>query len=106
MACAVAVAALDVLESERLVERSREMGAYFLEKLQWLKNPLIREVRGKGLFIAIELNTPARPYCEQLMKFGLLCKETHMTNIRLTPPLVISRAELDWAFEKIQQVLG
>ncbi len=106
LACAVAVAAMDVLESERLVEKSREMGDYFLQRLQHLQNPRIKEVRGKGLFIAIELDAPARPYCEQLLKLGLLCKETHNTNIRLTPPLVISKAELDWAFGKIQQVLG
>ncbi len=105
LACAVAIAALDVLEAERLALRSQEMGAYFLAKLKALQSPLIKEVRGKGLFIAIELNVSARPYCEQLMKLGLLCKETHKTNMRLTPPLIVSQADLDWAYDRIRQVL-
>lgn len=106
LACAVASAALDVLETEHLVERSQKLGAYFLAKLKSLKTPLIKEVRGKGLFIAIELTVPARPYCEQLMKCGLLCKETHKNNIRLAPPLIISQSDLDWAFEKLHLVLN
>ncbi len=106
LACAVAISALDVMENEHLVERSQQLGAYFLAKLKSLQSPLIRDIRGQGLFIAIELTVPARPYCEQLMKKGLLCKETHETNIRLTPPLIVSQTELDWAYEKIAQVLG
>lgn len=105
LACAVAIAALEVLESEHLIQRSQELGEYFLQKLKTLHNPLIKDVRGKGLFIAVELALPARPYCERLMEQGVLCKETHKTTIRITPPLVISQAELDWAFDRIRQTL-
>lgn len=106
LGCAVAVAALEVLEEEGLVERSLELGAYFMEKLKEIKNPHIKEVRGKGLFIGLELDTEARPYCEKLKTLGLLCKETHDTTIRFAPPLVISKEELDWAIERIKQVLA
>lgn len=105
LGCAVAVAAMEVLEDEGLVQRSLELGAYFMEKLQEIHNPLIAEIRGRGLFIGLELKTAARPYCEQLKELGLLCKETHETTIRFAPPLVISKEELDWALERIRQVL-
>ncbi|MDQ0340991.1 ornithine--oxo-acid transaminase [Caldalkalibacillus uzonensis] len=105
LACAVAVAALDVLEEERLAERSLELGNYFQEKLRQIKSSVIKEVRGRGLFIGVELYNPARPYCEQLKEEGLLCKETHETVIRFAPPLVISKEELDWALERIYKVL-
>jgi ornithine--oxo-acid transaminase len=105
LGCAVAVAALDVLIDEKLVDRSRELGAYFMEKLKEIRNPLIKEIRGRGLFIGLELKTAARPYCEQLKELGLLCKETHETTIRFAPPLVITKEELDWAIERIKQVL-
>lgn len=106
LACAVAVAALNVLEHEDLVNRSRRQGEQFLALLKQLSNPLIKEVRGKGLFMAIELSVPARPYCEKLMELGLLCKETHGNIIRLTPPLIIEPAEIRWAYQRIAQVLG
>jgi len=105
LACAVARAALRVLVEEKLVERSAELGAYFLAKLQSLRSPLIREVRGRGLWIGIDLNTEARPYCEALKEQGILCKETHARIIRIAPPLVIRREEIDWAFERFQKVL-
>jgi ornithine--oxo-acid transaminase len=105
LACAVARAALRVLVEEKMVERSAELGAYFLEKLQRMQNPILREVRGKGLWIGIELNIAARPYCEALMREGILCKETHDTVIRIAPPLIISRAEIDWACERIKRVI-
>ncbi|RHW42868.1 ornithine--oxo-acid transaminase [Neobacillus notoginsengisoli] len=105
MACAVSIAALDVLVDEKLAERSLELGEYFMEKLKEISNPRIKEVRGKGLFIGVELTEPARKYCEQLKEDGLLCKETHETVIRFAPPLVISKEELDWAIERIQKVL-
>lgn len=105
MACAVSIAAIDVLLDEKLPERSLELGNYFIEKLKEINNPAIKEVRGKGLFIGVELHEPARKYCEQLKEEGLLCKETHDTVIRFAPPLVITKEELDWAIEKIKKVL-
>ncbi|CAM4211661.1 ornithine--oxo-acid transaminase [Paenibacillus alkaliterrae] len=104
LSCAVAIASLEVIESERLAERSSRLGEYFLAKLAALKHPDIVQIRGRGLFIAIELSVPARTYCERLMKLGLLCKETHDYVIRLAPPLIITDAEIDWAFERIQAV--
>ena len=106
LAAAVARAALQVIVDEGLVERSDELGRYFLEKLRTLKSPLIKEVRGRGLWIGVELHGAARPYCEQLKEMGMLCKETHDHVIRLAPPLVISREEIDWAFEQLQKVLA
>ncbi|RID88840.1 ornithine--oxo-acid transaminase [Mesobacillus zeae] len=106
IACAVSIAALDVLVDEGLAERSREMGEYFTGKLREIDNPLINEIRGRGLFIGVELNEPARKYCEQLKEEGLLCKETHDTVIRFAPPLVITREELDWAIERIKKILS
>ena len=106
LGCAVSVAALEVLEDEQLAQRSLELGNYFQEKLKEIDNPLIKEVRGKGLFIGVELSEPARPYCEKLKEEGLLCKETHDTVIRFAPPLVISREDLDWAIAKIVNVLS
>lgn len=104
LAAAVAVTALQVIEDENLVERSQELGAYFLVRLRTLDHPAIREVRGRGLFIGLELTSPARPYCEKLKDRGLLCKETHEMTIRFAPPLVIQKEELDWAFEQIAEV--
>lgn len=76
-----------------------------MEKLKTIKSPIIKEIRGRGLFIGIELTEAARPYCETLKEKGLLCKETHMNVIRLAPPLVITKDEIDWAFQKIYSVL-
>lgn len=106
LACAVANAALDVIIEEKLPERSAELGNYFLQKLKQLKNPVITEIRGRGLFIGIELNTSARSYCEALQEQGLLCKETHENIIRFAPPLVITKDQLDWAYERIEKVLS
>ncbi|MCZ8511334.1 ornithine--oxo-acid transaminase [Paenibacillus filicis] len=105
LACAVAVAALQVTEDEALAERSRELGDYFLNLLCKLRHPLISGIRGRGLFIGLELSVPARPICEVLMRAGVLCKETHENTIRFAPPLIITREELDWAYERIQSVL-
>src|SRR5215469_11213252 len=91
LACAVARAALRVLVEENLIERSAELGQYFLKKLKVLRSPHIKEARGKGLWLGIELNKPARPFCEVLKEQGVLCKETHELVIRVAPPLVISR---------------
>ncbi|MEI6669919.1 MAG: ornithine--oxo-acid transaminase [Acidobacteriota bacterium] len=105
LACAVARAALSVLVDEKLIERSAELGAYFLAKLRTLKSPIVKEARGRGLWIGLELTVAARPYCERLLLEGLLCKETHEHVIRLAPPLVITREEIDWAFERIKKVI-
>ncbi|MBO8172328.1 MAG: ornithine--oxo-acid transaminase [Bacillaceae bacterium] len=106
MASAVGVASLKVIEEEKLAERSKELGEYFLERLQSIKNPAIKEIRGRGLFIGVELHEAARPYAEKLKEEGLLCKETHDTVIRFAPPLVITKEELDWAIERIEKVLA
>lgn len=106
MACAVSIAALDVLTEEKLAERSLELGNYFIGRMKEIANPIIKEVRGRGLFIGVELHEPARKYCEILMEKGLLCKETHDTVIRFAPPLIISKEELDWAIERIEAVFA
>lgn len=106
LACAVSIASIDVLLEEKLAERSRELGEYFLAELKKIQNPIIKEVRGRGLFIGLELHQPARPFCEKLKEKGLLCKETHDTVIRFAPPLVIEKFNLDWALEKIREVLA
>lgn len=105
---AVAIAALDVLTDEKLIERSAEMGKYFMEELNKIDAPCIKEIRGKGLLVGIEIKEEygcARKYCEELMKLGMLCKETHHQIIRLAPPLIISKEEIDWALEKLKKVL-
>ena len=106
LACAVARTALQVLREEKLVERSAELGGYFLAKLRGLRSSLITEVRGRGLWIGVVLNTAARKYCEALKDEGVLCKETHEKIIRIAPPLTITREEIDWAFERFQKVLA
>jgi ornithine--oxo-acid transaminase len=109
LACAVARASLRVLVEDKLSERADELGAFLMKRLRGLKSPLLREVRGRGLIIGIELQPSAggaRPYCERLKDEGMLCKETHEHVIRLAPPLVVKKSELKWAFEKIQKVLG
>ncbi len=105
LACAVSMTALDVLVEDKLVENSAELGDYFLSELKNINNPIIKEVRGRGLFIGVELTEAARPYCEKLKELGLLCKETHDTVIRFAPPLIITKEEIDLAISKIRQVL-
>ncbi len=105
---AVACAALDVLVEENLVQRAAELGAYLMDKLNAIDSPHIELVRGKGLFIGVVIKDssgPARPFCERLMELGVLAKETHKQVIRLAPPLVITKDEIDWALERIEQVL-
>ncbi|PIC85619.1 ornithine--oxo-acid transaminase [Sporosarcina sp. P20a] len=106
MACAVSIAALEVLEDEELAKQSKELGNYFMDELKKLTHPAIKEVRGRGLFIGMELTEEARPYCEELKDLGLLCKETHDTVIRFAPPLIITKEELDWALDKIRTVFN
>jgi len=106
LACAVSVAALEVIEQEKLADRSLRLGEYFQNKLKEIDNPMIKEVRGKGLFVGVELKEAARPYCEKLKEEGLLCKETHENVIRFAPPLVIKEEDLDWAIAQITKVLA
>jgi len=108
LAAAIGRAALSVIEEEKLSQRSAELGAYFLEQLQEINAPVVQEIRGKGLFIAIELKKSAggaRKYCERLMEEGILAKETHDDVIRFAPPLVIDKETIDWALERIRKVL-
>jgi ornithine--oxo-acid transaminase len=105
LGCAIARAALRVLKEEKLAENSAKLGTYFLEKLRTIKSPRIKELRGRGLWIGLELTEKARPYCEKLKEEGMLCKETHDTVIRFAPPLIIRQEELDWAFERIKKVI-
>jgi len=105
LGCAVARTALRVLIDDKLIERSSGLGTYFVRKLKEINSPHVREIRGKGLWIGIELNQPARPFCEKLMQLGILCKETHDTVIRIAPPLIITREEIDWALQRIAKVL-
>jgi ornithine--oxo-acid transaminase len=108
-AAAVATAALDVLVDERLPERAAITGAHFVRRLRGLHSPKIKEVRGKGLLIGVELHRAAgkaRPYCEALMNLGVLCKDTHEQVIRFAPPLVLTDEDLEWAMERIGEVLA
>jgi ornithine--oxo-acid transaminase len=109
LACAVARTALKVLVEEGLIENAASMGAYFLKGLKQISNPHIKEVRGKGLMIGLEFYPEAggaRQYCEKLKSNGLLCKETHDHVIRFTPPLILSKEQVEWALEIISKVLG
>lgn len=108
LGAAVGLAALEVIEEEKLVERSAMLGDYFIKKLSAIKTNKISEIRGKGLFIGIELHKSvglARPYCEALMKKGMLCKETHDYVIRLAPPLIVEKEDIDWMVDQIADVL-
>ena len=98
-----------MLVEENLVENAEKMGDYFLAGLKEIKNPLIREVRGRGLLMAVEFDESAggaRQYCLAMKDNGLLCKETHDNIIRFAPPLVITKDEVDWALERIDGVLA
>ena len=103
LACAVARAALGVIEDERLPDRSAELGAWLLYELRKLRHPHIKAIRGRGLLIGIELLVPARSYCERLKELGLLCKETHDFVIRLAPPLIVSEEDLAWAVGQVRK---
>jgi len=108
LACAVARTALKVLIEEDMIENARKMGDYFLSQLKKVDSPFIKEVRGRGLLIGVELLPEAggaRSFCERLKTKGLLCKETHENVIRFAPPLVITEAQIDWAMERIELVL-
>jgi ornithine--oxo-acid transaminase len=102
---AIARAALKVLVEEGLVDRSREIGAYFKGRLERLEGEHIKEVRGRGLMIGVEMTCDARPYCDDLRDQGVLCKDTHGTVVRFAPPLVITKDQVDWAMERIEPIL-
>ncbi|MCL6594558.1 MAG: aminotransferase class III-fold pyridoxal phosphate-dependent enzyme, partial [Alicyclobacillus sp.] len=106
LACAVAQASLDVLIEEDLPGRARRLGPWLMQQLQALNHPVIREVRGRGLLIGMELTEPAAPWCHRLLQAGLLCKETHERVLRFAPPLVITQDELTEAVHRIQTVFG
>ena len=102
------IEALNILVEDKLAERSREMGDYMVGELNKIDSALIHEIRGAGLFVGVEIDPTkgsAREVCERLMDRGLLSKETHETVVRLAPPLIISREQIDWAITQIREVL-
>ncbi len=108
LACAVGLAALDVLIDEQLPQRAAELGPWFLDELRRIPSPHVREVRGKGLLIGVEIKREsgkARPFCERLKDRGVLCKETHDQVIRFAPPLIVQKADLELALEQVRAVL-
>lgn len=108
LGCAVARTALKVLIEEKMIENAATLGPYFMEQLARIDSPYVKEVRGKGLMIGVELYEDAggaRKFCEKLKDKGLLCKETRENVIRFAPPLVITKEEIDWALERIEAVL-
>jgi ornithine--oxo-acid transaminase len=108
LAAAVAFEAISVLGQEKLPERSKELGTYFINKLRTLDSTFIKDIRGRGLFIGMEIDpakATARAVCEELLRNSILSKETHDTVVRFAPPLIITKEELDWAFERIKNVL-
>ncbi|WP_163875927.1 ornithine--oxo-acid transaminase [Rhizobium laguerreae] len=109
LACAVARAALKVLTEEGMIENAAVMGDYFLEGLRSIRSNIVRDVRGRGLMMAIELEPEAggaRQYCHALKERGLLAKDTHDHTIRLAPPLVITKEQVDWAVSQIEKTIG
>jgi len=100
----VAREALRVIQDEDLPARSAALGEFLLAELRAIEHPHIRDIRGRGLLIAIDLNVPARSYCERLQTLGVLCKETHEHVIRVAPPLVIEREEVAWAAGQLRRV--
>ncbi|CAD2077512.1 Ornithine aminotransferase 2 [Jeotgalicoccus aerolatus] len=104
LAAKVSEAALDVIIDEKLSERSLELGEYLLSELKKIKNDAIVDLRGRGLFIGLELNKSARKFCEELKDEGVLCKETHGTVVRFAPPLIVTKEEIDWALERVKKV--
>jgi ornithine--oxo-acid transaminase len=105
LACAIARAALRVLVDEKMVENSAVLGKYFLEQLRAITSPNVKEIRGLGLWIGLEMTGRARPYCEKLKEEGILCKETHEHVIRFAPPLIITKDEIDWAVARVKNVI-
>jgi ornithine--oxo-acid transaminase len=108
LACAIARMALKVLVDEGMVENAAEQGAYFMAGLNQIRSNAVKEIRGRGLMLAVELHSDAggaRRYCDALKERGILCKDTHQHSIRIAPPLVITRGEVDWALDRFARVL-
>jgi ornithine--oxo-acid transaminase len=109
LAAAVGLEALHILREERLVERSRDLGAHMIERLRAIASPVLEEVRGRGLWAGVDIDpqfATAREICERLLTKGVLSKETHGTVVRFAPPLVISRQDLDAALDSFENVVG
>ncbi|MEO0142104.1 MAG: ornithine--oxo-acid transaminase [candidate division WOR-3 bacterium] len=104
LACAIGIAALDVIIEEGLPENAQRLGVWFLNELKKIESPVIKEVRGKGLLIGVELRVKARRFCEELLENRILAKETHEYVVRFAPPLVITEKELIWALKRIKKV--
>ena len=108
MACAIGKTALEVIVEEKLADNAKQLGDYFMNELRAINSPYVKEVRGKGLLIGVEIKKEAgkaRPFCERLMADGILAKETHDFVIRFAPPLVITKPDIDWALERITKIL-
>jgi len=110
LACAIGSASLDVLVEDKLADRSKEMGEYFMSQLRDMKSKKVKDVRGKGLLIGVECHLDkgetVRPICEKLMEKGVLAKDTHEKTIRFAPPLIITKDDIDWAMERIRDVFA
>jgi len=106
LAAAIGIVALDIIVKGNLPQRAFTLGNWFMAKLRQIKNPVIKEVRGKGLLIGVELKKKARPFCEALMKQGILAKETHDYVVRFAPPLIITKKDLEWALPRIKKVFA
>lgn len=106
LGCAVARKAMQLIKDGKLSERSAELGEYLMQKFRNIQNPHIQQIRGKGLFIGIVLDEPAREYCEKLQELGVLCKETRKNIIRISPPLTITKDELDFICERVERVFA
>ena len=108
LAAAIGRRSLELIEEEGLVENSNKQGTYFLEELKKIESPILKEIRGKGLWIGVEINTKiidGRSICKLLLKKGILSKETHESTIRFAPPLIIEKKEIDWAVQTFKDTL-
>jgi ornithine--oxo-acid transaminase len=105
LGCAIAIEAMNVMVEDDYVGMANDKGAYFIEKLKTINNPHIVDVRGRGLLIGVEFDIKAELYCDALKEEGVLAHETHQTVIRFAPPLIITKEDIDWAFERIKKVL-
>mgnify|MGYP001616397265 FL=1 len=109
LACAIARKVIEILNTNRYQNNARKLGEYLVAQLRAMNSPKIKEIRGRGLWVGIELKKEAgkaRPYCEKLMHEGMLCKDTHEQTMRLAPPLCITKDEIDWAVERLRKVLA